>query len=62
MGREVVVAITDGRLDLGPWEAIFYGGTMAPQYWVVLTVEALVVFLIGYRIFQFYDQRVIKFL
>jgi secondary thiamine-phosphate synthase enzyme len=25
MGREVVVAITDGRLDLGPWEAIFYG-------------------------------------
>jgi secondary thiamine-phosphate synthase enzyme len=25
MGREVVVAITDGELDLGPWEAIFYG-------------------------------------
>ena len=25
MGREVTVAITDGRLDLGPWEAIFYG-------------------------------------
>ena len=25
MGREVVVAITDGRLDLGPWEQIFYG-------------------------------------
>jgi secondary thiamine-phosphate synthase enzyme len=25
MGREVVIAITDGRLDLGPWEAIFYG-------------------------------------
>jgi len=25
MGREVVVAISDGRLDLGPWEAIFYG-------------------------------------
>jgi secondary thiamine-phosphate synthase enzyme len=25
MGREVVVAITKGRLDLGPWEAIFYG-------------------------------------
>jgi len=24
MGREVVVAITDGRLDFGPWEAIFY--------------------------------------
>jgi len=25
MGREVVVAITDGNLDFGPWEAIFYG-------------------------------------
>lgn len=25
MGREVVVAITEGKLDLGPWEAIFYG-------------------------------------
>ncbi len=25
MGREVLVAITDGKLDLGPWEAIFYG-------------------------------------
>ncbi len=24
MGREVVVAVTDGRLDLGPWEQIFY--------------------------------------
>ncbi len=25
MGREAVVAITGGRLDLGPWEQIFYG-------------------------------------
>jgi secondary thiamine-phosphate synthase enzyme len=25
MGREVVVAITDGRLHFGPWEQIFYG-------------------------------------
>ena len=25
MGREVVVAITDGHLDFGPWEQIFYG-------------------------------------
>lgn len=25
MGREVVVAITHGRLDFGPWEQIFYG-------------------------------------
>lgn len=25
MGREVVIAITKGKLDLGPWERIFYG-------------------------------------
>lgn len=25
MGREVVMAVTDGALDLGPWEQIFYG-------------------------------------
>ena len=25
MGREVVVAITKGKLDFGPWEQIFYG-------------------------------------
>jgi len=25
MGREVVVAVTDGKLDVGPWEQIFYG-------------------------------------
>ncbi len=25
MGREVVIAVTQGRLDFGPWEQIFYG-------------------------------------
>ena len=25
MGREAVVAVTEGRLDFGPWEQIFYG-------------------------------------
>lgn len=25
MGREVVVAVTGGKLDLGPWEKVFYG-------------------------------------
>ena len=25
MGREVVVAVTDGQLDFGPWEQLFYG-------------------------------------
>lgn len=25
MGRECVIALTDGKLDFGPWESIFYG-------------------------------------
>ena len=25
MGREVLVAVTEGKLDFGPWEQIFYG-------------------------------------
>jgi len=25
MGREVIIAVTEGRLDFGPWEQIFYG-------------------------------------
>ena len=25
MGREVVVAVTNGKLDFGPWEQFFYG-------------------------------------
>lgn len=25
MGREVVIAVTGGRLDFGPWEQVFYG-------------------------------------
>lgn len=25
MGREVVIAVTDGKLDFGPWEQIYYG-------------------------------------
>jgi secondary thiamine-phosphate synthase enzyme len=25
MGREIVIAVTNGRLDFGPWEQIFYG-------------------------------------
>ncbi len=29
-GREVVVAVTHGKLDFGPWEQIFYGDKPAP--------------------------------
>ncbi len=42
MGREVVVAVTGGRLDFGPWEHIFYGefdGGRAKRVLVKLTGE-----------------------
>jgi thiamine phosphate synthase YjbQ (UPF0047 family) len=32
MGREVVVAITDGRLDFGPWERIFSPPIVQPLH------------------------------
>ena len=32
MGREVVVAITNGNLDFGPWEQIFYGEFDGQRY------------------------------
>jgi secondary thiamine-phosphate synthase enzyme len=31
MGREVVVAVTNGKLDFGPWEQIFYGNLPPPE-------------------------------
>ncbi len=31
MGREVVVAVTEGRLDFGTWEQIFYGEFYRPK-------------------------------
>jgi ABC-type polysaccharide/polyol phosphate export permease len=42
--------------------AIFYGDFLAPHHWAVLTVECLVFFVVGQRIYRYYDRRVIKFL
>jgi ABC-type polysaccharide/polyol phosphate export permease len=49
-------------LFTGYRDAIFYGRFLAGHHWVVLTVTSLVVFAIGYRVFQHFDRRVIKFL
>jgi ABC-type polysaccharide/polyol phosphate export permease len=49
-------------LFTGYREAIFYGRFLAGEHWVVLTVSSLIVFAIGYRVFQHFDRRVIKFL
>ena len=50
MGREVVVAVTAGRLDFGPWEQIFYGefdgrrreAGVGQDYWRVGALRAIV--------------------
>ena len=49
-------------LITGYREAIFYGGWLDLQYWTTLTVETVIVFVAGFKIYQYYDRRVIKFL
>ena len=49
-------------LFTGYRDAIFYGRFLEPQHWAVLTLESTAVFLVGYRIFLYFDRRVIKFL
>ena len=49
-------------LITGYRDAIFYGTFLEPVYWLTLLIEAALVFIIGYKIFQHYDRRVIKFL
>jgi ABC-type polysaccharide/polyol phosphate export permease len=49
-------------LITGYRDAIFYGRWLEGGYWLILVVEAVVFLYFGYRIFQHYDRRVIKFL
>jgi len=49
-------------LITGYRDAIFYGQYLEGRYWLTLIIEAAVLFFIGYRIFQHYDRRVIKFI
>lgn len=49
-------------LFTGYRDAIFYGTWLAPQHWILFSVQAVAMFAVGYRIFQHYDRRVIKFL
>jgi ABC-type polysaccharide/polyol phosphate export permease len=49
-------------LITGYRNAIFYGQYLEGRYWLILAVEAVILFFIGYRIFQHYDRRVIKFI
>ena len=49
-------------LITGYREAIFYDRFMQAEYWALLTVESLVLLIVGYRVYQYFDRRVIKFL
>ena len=49
-------------LITGYRDVLFYGRFMEPQYWITLVVEAVVILYGGFRIYQHYDRRVIKFL
>ena len=44
MGREVVVAVTAGRLDFGPWEQIFYGELFRSRAWPGSSTSRALVF------------------
>ena len=49
-------------LITGYREALFYGGMLATEYWLLLTAESLIAIVGGYWIYQYFDRRVIKFL
>jgi ABC-type polysaccharide/polyol phosphate export permease len=49
-------------LFTGYRDAIFYGRFLEPRHWTVLSFEAVLLFVVGYRVFQHFDRRVIKFL
>lgn len=49
-------------LITGYRDAIFYGRFMESTYWIILVVEAALIFIPGYLIYQHYDRRVVKFL
>ena len=49
-------------LMTGYQDSLFYGSLLELEWWCVLIVEAGVLAFIGYRVYQYYDRRVIKFI
>jgi ABC-2 type transport system permease protein len=49
-------------LITGYRDAMFYGEFLDAKLWIVLIVEAVALFVLGYLIYQHYDRRVVKFL
>jgi ABC-type polysaccharide/polyol phosphate export permease len=42
--------------------AIFYGTFLPLKHWLVLSAETVVIFFVGFKMYQYFDRRVIKFL
>ena len=67
MGREAVVAVTDGRFDFGPWEQIFYRNSTAGAGSVSwsrssessTSLGAFLVPLIGFDLFQYLSYNLL---
>ena len=55
-------ALPHDHLITGYRDAVLYGAWVPGHWWLVLLLESVVVLWAGYRIFQHYDRRVIKFL
>jgi len=49
-------------LIVGYRQAVYYGVMLEGKYWAVLGIESILLFFIGYFVFQYYDRRVIKFI
>jgi ABC-2 type transport system permease protein len=49
-------------LITGYREAFFYGRFLEPSLWALLVVQSVLVLLLGYQVYQYFDRRVIKFL
>ena len=49
-------------LITGYRDSFFYGRFMEPDLWLLLAAQSFVALLAGYRTYQYFDRRVIKFL
>ncbi|MCP3986892.1 MAG: phosphate ABC transporter permease [bacterium] len=49
-------------LFTGYREALFYGRMLEPELWALLVTEAVILLFGGWRLYQYFDRRVIKFL
>ena len=49
-------------LITGYRDSVLYGAFIPGHWWIILLIESLFLLWVGYRVYQYYDRRVIKFL